>query len=198
MLIHLALVLFAYLLGSLSTAIIVCKVMGLPDPRSQGSGNPGATNVLRIGGKKAAALVLLGDVLKGVLPVLLARAFTDDAPVLSAVALAAVLGHLFPLFFGFRGGKGVATGLGVLLGLAWNVALAVLATWLLMAAAFRISSLSALTAALVAPLAMWWLRPEREFFWLALLLSALLLWRHRSNMKNLFAGKEGRIGQRPQ
>jgi glycerol-3-phosphate acyltransferase PlsY len=101
------------------------------------------------------------------------------------------------VFFGFRGGKGVATAFGVLLGLAWNVALVVLVTWLLMAAAFRISSLSALTAAIIAPLAMWWLRPEQDFFWLALLLSVLLVWRHRSNMKNLFAGKESKIGHRP-
>src|SRR5512145_106507 len=149
---NIALVLVAYLLGSLSTAIILCRLMGLPDPRTQGSGNPGATNVLRFGGKKLAAFTLLGDMLKGLLPVVVASFITDNATVLALVAMAAFLGHLYPVFFGFRGGKGVATALGVLLGLSWQVGLAVLVTWVVMALVFRISSLSALIAALLSPL----------------------------------------------
>jgi glycerol-3-phosphate acyltransferase PlsY len=189
-------ILLSYLMGSLSAAIIVCKLMGLPDPRSQGSGNPGATNVLRIGGKKAAAITLLGDLLKGLIPVALAQVFLTEPWALAGVAFAAFLGHLLPVFFKFQGGKGVATSFGVLLGLCWPAALMVLAVWLAMAAVFRISSLSALVAALAAPFAMLWFSPHIEFFWLTLLTSLVLLWRHRSNLKNLFAGKEGKIGER--
>jgi acyl phosphate:glycerol-3-phosphate acyltransferase len=170
--------------------------MGLPDPRSQGSGNPGATNVLRIGGKKAAAITLLGDLLKGLIPVALAQLFITEPWLLAGVAFAAFLGHLLPVFFKFQGGKGVATSFGVLLGLSWPAALMVLAVWLAMAAVFRISSLSALVAALAAPFAMLWFSPHIEFFWLAVLTSLVLLWRHRSNLQNLLAGKEGKIGDR--
>lgn len=194
MLVDSVLVLIAYLLGSLSSAIILCKLTGLPDPRTQGSGNPGATNVLRFGGKKLAALTLLGDMLKGLVPVLAARWLGADDLALALVALAAFLGHLYPVFFGFKGGKGVATALGVLLGLAWPVALAAAGTWLVMALVFRISSLSALTASLLAPAYMWWLTPSREFFAAASLMSTLLIWRHRSNIRNLLQGAESRIG----
>lgn len=187
-------IILAYLFGSLSAAIIVSKLMGLPDPRTQGSGNPGATNVLRIGGKKAAALTLLGDMLKGLIPVALANMYGPDPIVLAGIAFAAVLGHVLPIFFRFQGGKGVATSFGVLLGIAWPVALVVLGVWLLMARVFRISSLSALAAALTAPFAMLWLSPHLEFFWLTVAISLLLLWRHRSNLQNLLAGKEGKIG----
>lgn len=196
MLVDSVLVLFAYLLGSLSSAIILCRLTGLPDPRTQGSGNPGATNVLRFGGKKLAVLTLLGDLLKGLLPVLLARWLGTGELALALVALAAFLGHLYPVFFGFKGGKGVATALGVLLGLAWPVALAAAATWLAMALIFRISSLSALTAALLAPAYMWWLTSSRELFAAVAVMSALLFWRHRSNIRNLLQGTEGRIGSK--
>ena len=189
-------ILFSYLLGSLSAAIIVCKLMGLPDPRSQGSGNPGTTNVLRIGGKKAAVITLLGDLLKGLIPVALAKFFISEPWVLAAVAFAAILGHVLPVFFKFQGGKGVATSFGVLLGLAWPAALVVLAVWLAMAAMFRISSLSALVASLTAPFAMLWFSPHLEFFWLTSVTALLLLWTHRSNLQNLLAGKEGKIGER--
>lgn len=194
--INTALIIAAYLLGSISAAIVVCKLMSLPDPRLQGSGNPGTTNVLRIGGKKAAAITLLGDALKGFAPTLAAQLISSDPRVCAATALAAVLGHMFPVFFKFQGGKGVATGLGVLLGIAWPVGLAALATWLLMAKVFKISSLSALTAAMLTPAYAWWLAPHVEYFWLALILSLLLLWRHRSNIQNLLSGKEGKIGAR--
>jgi len=133
-----------YLFGSISAAIVTCRLMGLPDPRSEGSRNPGTTNVLRLGGKKAALLTLVGDMLKGLLPVLIAGALTDKPAVLAATALAAFLGHLYPVFFGFTGGKGVATALGVVFGLDWRVGLATVATWLMMAFIFRYSSLAAL------------------------------------------------------
>jgi glycerol-3-phosphate acyltransferase PlsY len=173
----LLLVAAAYLLGSVSSAIIVCRLLGLPDPRGEGSGNPGATNVLRIGGKKAAAVTLIGDMLKGLLPV-----------------LAAFLGHLYPVFFGFRGGKGVATALGVLLGLHWPVGLLTIATWLLIARVFRISSLAALLSLLVTPVYVWWLIPEPALIIALLVMLILLFWRHRSNIRNLLAGRESRIG----
>lgn len=192
-----ALIPMGYLFGSVATAILVARLMGLPDPRTEGSGNPGATNVLRIGGKKAAALTLLGDVLKGLIPVLLARALGADSLILAAVAMAAFLGHLFPVFFGFKGGKGVATALGVLLGLSWPVALAVAGTWLVMAKVFRISSLSALTAAALAPFYTWLLEPgNTPFLVMVIVMSLLLIWRHRSNIENLLQGKEGRIGSK--
>ncbi len=191
-----ALIALGYLAGSISTAILVCRLTGLPDPRTQGSNNPGATNVLRIGGKKAAAATLAGDFLKGLLPVLVARGLSDEALVPVLVGAAAFLGHLYPVFFGFRGGKGVATALGVLLGLSWPVALAALATWLVVAKVFKISSLSALIAAVLAPLYAWLLTPEPALIAMLSLLSLLLIWRHRSNIRNLLEGREGRISQK--
>ena len=188
-----SLVVFAYLIGSLSAAIITCKLMGLPDPRSEGSRNPGATNVLRYGGKKAAAITLFGDILKGVVPVVVARIAGADESVLAATAMAAFLGHLYPIFFGFHGGKGVATALGVLLAISWPVALAVSATWLIMAKVFKISSLAALTAAILAPLYTWLIEPGNIYFSLSIAISLMLLWRHRSNIQRLLAGSEGKI-----
>jgi glycerol-3-phosphate acyltransferase PlsY len=190
----LLLVAAAYLLGSVSSAIIVCRLLGLPDPRGEGSGNPGATNVLRIGGKKAAAVTLIGDMLKGLLPVLAAKLLGAGMAVQAAVALAAFLGHLYPVFFGFRGGKGVATALGVLLGLHWPVGLLTIATWLLIARVFRISSLAALLSLLVTPVYVWWLIPEPALIIALLVMLILLFWRHRSNIRNLLAGRESRIG----
>jgi glycerol-3-phosphate acyltransferase PlsY len=182
-----------YLFGSVSTAIIVCKLMGLPDPRTTGSRNPGATNVARIGGKKAAALTLAGDLLKGLVPVLIAHALRADATVLAGTALAAFLGHLYPIFFGFQGGKGVATALGVVYGLYWPVGLLTTAVWLAMALVFRISSLAALTAMLVMPAGFYWLQPQVPIIVAMGILTLLLFWRHRSNIANLLNGTEGRI-----
>lgn len=193
---QLALLLFAYLLGSLSAAIITCKLMGLPDPRTMGSKNPGATNVLRTGNRKAAALTLFGDFLKGLLPVLLGLALKMEPQTLALIALAAFLGHLYPIFFGFKGGKGVATALGVILGLSWQVALAAVVTWVVMAKVFKISSLSALIAAVLTPLYCWLLAPQQEYILLLLVLSALLIWRHRANISNLLSGREGKIGNK--
>ena len=190
------LVLVAYLIGSVSTAIITCRLMGLPDPRTQGSGNPGATNVLRHGGKKAAIITLLGDMLKGLLPVLLARALGAPLEVLGLVGLAAFIGHLYPVFFGFRGGKGVATAIGVLLGLHWMLGAAYVGTWLLVAAVLRISSLSALLAAVLVPVYSL-LVPDNTVVSVTIaLMSMMLIWRHRSNIRKIIAGTEDRIGSK--
>ena len=194
MIINALLVIGGYLLGSVSSAIIICRLLGLPDPRSQGSGNPGATNVLRVGGKKAAAATLAGDMLKGLIPVLIARAMQADIEVQAGVAVAAFMGHLYPVFFGFRGGKGVATALGVLLGLHWPVGLLTIATWLVVAYGLKISSLAALTAIFLTPFYIWWLKPEPSLMIAMLFMGTLLYWRHRSNIAQLLKGTEGRIG----
>lgn len=193
---NLTLITAAYLLGSISSAIIVCRLLGLPDPRGQGSGNPGATNVLRIGGKKAAAITLIGDMLKGLVPVLIAKFLGASVTVQAIVAVAAFLGHLYPIFFGFRGGKGVATVLGVLLGLHWQVGLLTIATWLVIAKLFKISSLAALLSILVTPLYMYWLIPEKSLIIAILFMGALMFWRHRSNIQNLMHGTEGRLSNK--
>jgi len=190
---NLLLITAGYLLGSLSSAIIVCRLLGLPDPRGEGSGNPGATNVLRIGGKKAAAITLIGDMLKGLVPVLIAKLLGADLTIQAAVAVAAFLGHLYPLFFGFKGGKGVATALGVLLGLHWPVGLLTIATWLVIAKVFKISSLAALLVILVTPLYIWLLIPNNSLIIAMLFMGTLLFWRHRSNIRNLLDGSEGEI-----
>ena len=184
------LTLTAYLFGSISAAIIVCKILHLPDPRTKGSNNPGATNVLRIGGKKAAAITLAADMLKGFLPVLLAVLLNSDELTLALVAFAAFLGHLYPLFFGFKGGKGVATALGVILGLSWPVALAMMLTWFAVAYGLKVSSMSALVAAALAPFYFWWLTGSEVFIIMSVLLSMLLIWRHRSNIQRLLDGTE--------
>ncbi len=193
MLTTIVIVAVAYLIGSIASAVLVGRLLGTADPRTQGSGNPGATNMLRIGGKKAGAITLIGDMLKGLLAVLITRAIGAGADVQAMAAGAAFLGHLFPVFFGFRGGKGVATALGALLGLQWSVGLLVIGTWLAMAALFRVSSLSALIAAAAAPFYMWWLRPEPSFIIASILMAVLLYWRHRSNIRNLLDGTEGKI-----
>ena len=194
----LAAVVAAYLIGSLSFAVIVSKFYGLDDPRSYGSGNPGATNVLRSGRKKAAALTLLGDALKGLVAVLLARwlqsyfGLADE--VVAAVAVAVLAGHMWPLFFGFKGGKGVATALGVLLALSWPVALICAAVWLIMAFGLKISSLAALTATVISPLAAMFLVQQPSWQAAIAVIAALVLLRHRSNIQNLLSGKESKIG----
>ena len=184
-------VLAGYLIGSVSTAVIVGRLMGTADPRSEGSRNPGATNMLRLGGKKAGALTLIGDMLKGVVAVLLARVLDASVTVQAATAVAAFLGHLYPLYFGF---KGVATALGVMLGLCWPAGLATVLTWLVVASLFRISSLAALVAVALAPAYFWWLRPEPSFLIALIGMAIMLYWRHRENIRNLIAGTEGKIG----
>lgn len=191
--ISLLLIIAAYLLGSVSTAIVTCKLMGLPDPRGQGSGNPGATNVLRTGGKTAAFITLLGDMLKGLLPVGLAQLFGTDDFALGAVALAAVVGHMFPLYFSFKGGKGVATLLGVLLGMSWLLGLVWAATWLSVVAIFRISSMAALVATSLTPIYTYWILGSAWLILATVILAILVFWRHRSNIRNLLQGVETSI-----
>lgn len=190
----LALPIGAYLLGSIATAIVVSRLLGLPDPRTMGSGNPGATNVLRTGRKGAALATLLGDLLKGLLPVALARLLEVGDVTLIATALAAFLGHIYPVFFQFRGGKGVATALGVLLGLAPWLGLAVLGVWLLVAATLRYSSLAALIAAATAPAIAWGMNLSTAVIIGVTFMSALLIARHRGNIQRLLDGTESRIG----
>lgn len=184
----------AYLIGSLSSAIIVCKIMGLPDPRGEGSGNPGATNVLRFGGKKAAAITLAGDMLKGLIPVLIVKYLDANTLTISLVGLAAFLGHLYPAFFQFKGGKGVATMLGVMFGFSWWIGLATAATWLFMAKIVKISSLSALVATALAPVYVWLWFNDIAPISATILMTVILFWRHRSNIQNLIKGTEDAIG----
>lgn len=184
----------AYLIGSLSSAVILCKVAGLPDPRTQGSGNPGATNVLRMGSKKLAALVLLIDVLKGVIPVLIGRMLGFDIDILALIAFFAFLGHLYPIFFEFKGGKGVATALGAFLALSPALAGVALLTWILVFAISRISSLSAIAAAAMTPVYSLWLIDMVFARAIVLLIALLLLWRHRSNIQRMLAGEEKKSG----
>jgi acyl phosphate:glycerol-3-phosphate acyltransferase len=190
----------AYLLGSISFAVITSKLFGLADPRTYGSGNPGATNVLRSGKKAAAAFTLFGDAAKGWLAVFLAIHFSPSnvsyTMLAAAVALAVFIGHLFPIFLRFKGGKGVATALGVLLGLNVWVGLGGLATWLFMALVFRFSSLAALTAAVATPIYALLLGLPREWVLASGIMSLLLIWRHKNNIKNLLAGKEAKIGSK--
>ncbi len=195
MLINSLLIISAYLLGSVSGALLVCKIMGLSDPRTQGSGNPGATNVLRHGGKNAAIITLCLDVLKGVIAVSVAKWLTTEAEILAAVTLVVFLGHLYPIFFQFRGGKGVATAFGALLVLAWPVGLAALVTWFMMALLFRYSSLSAIVTAILIPAYLFWLTGVPEYTLMSFIMSGLLIWRHRSNIRQLWAGQEDKIGQ---
>ncbi|MFN7834348.1 MAG: glycerol-3-phosphate 1-O-acyltransferase PlsY [Burkholderiaceae bacterium] len=188
-------ILLGYLLGSLSFGVVVSRVLGLADPRSYGSHNPGATNVLRSGHKAAAGLTLAGDALKGWLAVWLTMRFTGAASVSAWAGLAAFIGHLYPVFFRFRGGKGVATALGVLLALQLWLGLATAAIWLATAIVFRYSSLAALVAAIGAiPLAYLWIGPEARLLVVALI-AALLIYRHRTNIANLRAGRESKIGR---
>jgi glycerol-3-phosphate acyltransferase PlsY len=190
----------AYLVGSLSFAVIVSKVMGLADPRSYGSGNPGATNVLRSGNKAAAVLTLAFDVLKGYVPVLLAQVFSlrlglSDFTI-AFVALAAFVGHLWPVFFGFKGGKGVATAAGALLALNPALGLATLLTWAIVAAFFRYASLASVVAAFFAPfyqMLIWGTQPTLAAI---VPMCLLLVWRHEGNIRKLMAGTEGKLGQK--
>ncbi len=193
MLIYSALILFAYLVGSIASAIVVCKLMGLGDPRSHGSKNPGATNVMRLHGKKAAMLTLAGDVLKGVIPILLAKTIKAPDMVIAFAGVAAFAGHLYPVFFGFRGGKGVATFVGVLLGTSWLLGLAFIGTWLIVAFLFRYSSLAALVAAILTPVYTALLLTSPYYIACQILMVIFLFWRHRSNIKKLIAAKEDKI-----
>jgi glycerol-3-phosphate acyltransferase PlsY len=194
-----AIVIGAYLLGSISFAVVVSRAFRLPDPHEYGSGNPGATNVLRTGNKAAAVLTLLGDGLKGWLAVFLAGMAVAalDAPawVVAAAALAVFVGHLYPVFHGFAGGKGVSTVAGIVYALDWRLGLVLMATWLVMAVGFRISSLAALTAAVVMPIGGFYFFGNSPAAWVLVVIAVLLFWRHRTNIRQLLEGKEKAIGR---
>ena len=183
----------AYCFGSVSSAIVVCRVMGLTDPRSAGSHNPGTTNVLRIGGWPAALITLLGDVLKGLIPVVAASEWGAGASTVALTGVAAFLGHLYPVFFGFRGGKGVATACGIFFAISGALTLILIAIWLSVAVLFRYSSLAALATAALAPLLVAWLLPDPWLLVMSVIIAALLFWRHRGNIARLLAGTEGKI-----
>nr|VFK27481.1 MAG: acyl-phosphate glycerol-3-phosphate acyltransferase [Candidatus Kentron sp. MB]VFK28607.1 MAG: acyl-phosphate glycerol-3-phosphate acyltransferase [Candidatus Kentron sp. MB]VFK74324.1 MAG: acyl-phosphate glycerol-3-phosphate acyltransferase [Candidatus Kentron sp. MB] len=189
-------VIAAYLIGSISSAVVVSRLMGFPDPRTDGSRNPGATNVLRLGGKKAAIITLLSDVLKGLAPVLAARLYLDSPPIIAVVALAAFGGHVFPVLFRFQGGKGVATALGAIAAITWPTALAAFGTWLLVALISRYSSLSALIAALLTPIYTGIFTANLIYTGAIGLIALLIIWRHRTNIRNLIKGTETKIGQK--
>lgn len=194
----------AYLMGSISFAVVVSKCMRLPNPHSYGSGNPGATNVLRTGNKLAAVLTLIGDALKGYLAVMLARILLGDefltstlnSWLLCGVVIAVFLGHLFPIFHGFKGGKGVATACGILFGINWILGLATLGTWIIVAVFMRYSSLAVLAAAIFGPIYFVFLFGLQPMGIALLVICLLLIWRHRSNIQNLLDGKESRIGSK--
>jgi glycerol-3-phosphate acyltransferase PlsY len=188
------LIVVAYLLGSVSAAILICRAIGAPDPRTVGSGNPGATNVLRVAGKKAAAATLLGDALKGLLPVLAGRALGLELDALGAIGLAAFIGHLYPVFFEFQGGKGVATFIGAMLGIALPLGIFFIAIWLLVAKVGKLSSLAALAAAALTPLFAWLQGYPPLLVVLIVAMVVMLFWRHRSNIRKLIDGTESRIG----
>ena len=187
----LGMIIFAYLCGSISSAILVCRVARLPDPRTAGSGNPGATNVLRLGGRLAAASVLIFDVLKGMLPVWLAYRLNIPPMYLGLTAIAACLGHIYPVFFRFKGGKGVATAFGAIAPIGWDLTGLMMGTWLLTVLLSGYSSLGAIVSALIAPFYVWWFKPQ--FTFPVAMLSCLILMRHHDNIQRLWRGQEGKI-----
>lgn len=189
--IALGMIILAYLFGSISSAVVICRLSGLPDPREQGSGNPGATNVLRIGGRLAAIAVLVFDILKGMLPVWLAYAFNVPPLYLGLTAIAACLGHIYPLFFHFRGGKGVATALGAIAPIGWDLTGLMTGTWLLTVLLSGYSSLGAIISALIAPFYVWWFKPQ--FTFPVAMLSCLILTRHHDNIQRLWRGQESKV-----
>ena len=186
-----ALLIVAYLLGSLSSAILLSKIMGFQDPRSEGSKNPGATNVLRIAGKKAAFLTLVGDCLKGFIPVLVAAALFTDPLVVALTAFAAFAGHCFPIFFAFRGGKGVATAIAATVAFNWMIGAILIAIWLLFARVFKISSLAAIISFCALPALVYWQLPDLKVAAIFAAISIILIWRHRANIQRLLGGNEG-------
>lgn len=192
--IALGMIIFAYLCGSISSAILVCRLTGLPDPRQSGSGNPGATNVLRIGGKGAAAAVLVFDVLKGMLPVWLAYYLGVSPVYLGLTAIAACLGHIYPVFFRFKGGKGVATAFGAIAPIGLDLTGLMTGTWLLTVLLSGYSSLGAIVSALIAPFYVWWFKPQ--FTFPVAMLSCLTLLRHHDNIQRLWRGQETRLWKR--
>ena len=193
MLINIFLIFLAYLLGSISAAILVCKLLRLSDPRTGGSGNPGTTNVMRLHGKTAAFLTLTGDVFKGIIPVLLAKVIVGSEFIIALSGFAEFLGHIFPIYFKFKGGKGVATLIGILLATHWLLGLAYVITWILTAAIFRYSSLAALIATLSIPFYTYFLEQNFQYTVSFSMIAVILFWRHKSNIHNLLNNKERKI-----
>jgi acyl phosphate:glycerol-3-phosphate acyltransferase len=196
MFLYLILVGLAYLFGSISSALVLCRIAGYPDPRRQGSGNPGATNILRLYGKRAAAITLAGDLLKGLLPVLIGRALHAPDMILAGMGVAAFLGHLYPIFFQFEGGKGVATFIGILYGLSWPAGVAFMLVWIVIAATFRYSSLSALVATALSPVLVFISVPSYAYLAATLLMAGFIFWRHQANIRKLLTGTERKIGSK--
>lgn len=196
MLSNLAIAVAAYLIGSISSAVITCRLMALPDPREDGSGNPGTTNVLRLGGKKAAAITLIGDMLKGLLPTAIAAFVFATPEATAAAALGSFLGHLYPIWFGFKGGKGVATALGAMIGASWLAGALAAATWLATLYISKYSSLSALVTFAAAPMYLWFITGSALLAGATALMSAMLYWRHRDNIGRLIAGTEPKAGKK--
>lgn len=192
--IALGMIIFAYLCGSISSAVLICRLIGLPDPRYHGSENPGATNVLRIGGKAAAVAVLICDILKGMIPVWLAYYLNVPPFYLGIIAIAACLGHIYPIFFHFKGGKGVATAFGSIVDIGWGLSGVIAGTWLLTVLLSGYSSLGAIVTAILAPFYVWWFKPE--FTFPVAMLSCLILFRHHDNIQRLWRGQESRIWQK--
>ncbi|QFU21642.1 glycerol-3-phosphate 1-O-acyltransferase PlsY [Shewanella eurypsychrophilus] len=190
----LVMILAAYLAGSISSAVLVCRMRGLPDPRTEGSGNPGATNVLRIGGASSAAMVLFFDMLKGALPAYLAFRFGVDPVSLGLIAVAACVGHIFPVFFKFKGGKGVATAFGAMAPIGHDLALFLIGTWIIMVLISRYSSLAAILTALLAPVYTWYL--DDRFTIPVAMLSALIVIRHKDNILRLIKGEESKVSRK--
>ena len=193
MLINILLIFSAYLLGSISAAIIVCKTLGLSDPRTGGSGNPGTTNVMRLHGKKAAFLTLVGDIFKGIIPVLLAKVIVNSEFIIAICGLAAFLGHIFPIYFKFEGGKGVATLIGILFATHWLLGVSYIITWILTALIFRYSSLAALIAVLPIPIYSYFIEHNNQYTISFSVIAIILFWRHKPNIYNLLNGKEDKI-----
>ncbi|MCS0352100.1 glycerol-3-phosphate 1-O-acyltransferase PlsY [Vibrio ordalii] len=190
----LIMIISAYLLGSISSAVLICRLLRLPDPRNMGSNNPGATNVLRIGGKKAAIVVLLCDMLKGTIPVWGGYYLGIDPILLGLVAIAACLGHMYPIFFHFKGGKGVATALGAIAPIGLDLTALIILTWVSVAFLFRYSSLAALVTVLLAPFYTWLIKPQYTLP--VAMLCCLIVFRHHQNIKRLFAGTEPKVGEK--
>lgn len=190
----LIMIISAYLLGSISSAVLLCRLLRLPDPRNMGSNNPGATNVLRIGGKKAAIAVLLCDMLKGTIPVWGSYYLGIDPILLGLVAIAACLGHMYPIFFHFKGGKGVATALGAIAPIGLDLTVLIILTWVSVAFLFRYSSLAALVTVLLAPFYTWLIKPQYTLP--VAMLCCLIVFRHHQNIKRLLAGTEPKVGEK--
>ncbi|GAD89754.1 MULTISPECIES: glycerol-3-phosphate 1-O-acyltransferase PlsY [Vibrio] len=190
----LLMIILAYLLGSVSSAVLICRVFRLPDPRTTGSKNPGATNVMRIGGKLPAVLVLLCDMAKGTIPVWSAYYLDLDPVMLGLIGISACIGHIYPIFFHFKGGKGVATAVGAIAPIGFDLTGLLMGTWLITAVVSRYSSLAALVTALVAPLYTWMIKPQYTLP--VAMLCCLIIWRHQDNIKRLFSGEEPKVGSK--